>query len=478
MFSIKSKKLLSILLVANFGIIIVLGILIINKHTQLDDVSNNTPYVHSRVRDAFVSQHYNTPIQWSQNIGGSLDEQAIAIFEINDCYYIFGNSDSCDFDIDVNGGFLAILNRNGGTIGFWTINPNLQVVQVILYNNEYIILQDGGDASNTVALTRMDLSGKILNTWYTTDYLPIHAKVVLHNGNIFDPNYIVVYSRSLGLVGNQLIILSLPSDLNTNMLPPTTIIDSPYGIDYLQAYYINYQLLVFANEGVPETVHTTAFLLRIGSSPTVFRLNGINGPGFAYETLQVQPIQNGFVLAVEAKSGFANGVLHLLTITFSLSQAPYFGYTSTLNTRMVGVNSVRIIANISGYYIFVSNGQGGNLFVLVNGTIQSLQRILGLDRWIDIYNVVNIDFDNSLLVLAGTTSQGIAITTLDNNTITSEMYFGGSMREHSPILLSSNGGMIVLSNTHSATIDKQDGDVVRNFGGQDIWIFRIEYNTD
>ncbi|MCL1945376.1 MAG: hypothetical protein FWF56_06215 [Firmicutes bacterium] len=470
----KSRKVLNFILIANFVLIVALGTFIIISHNN--DVSVVSPYVHNRIRDAFVSQHFGTDIKWSQNLGGSMDEEIVdAFISNNGQLHIFGNSNSDDFDFDFAGSFMAILGKDGNTLQFKTINKDMNIVSVITIDNEYLVLQDGGENSKIVIVSRVDTNGKVLANWSTTDTNYIYAENISLNDNTTDPSIIVIYSRHLGAIGSQLIALSLPNNLNTNTLPPTTIVDSPYGIQYLSSYCINSKLLIFANEGIPNVIHSTAIWATLGSSPQFVRFNGINGPGFDYQTLAISPIIDGFILAVKASSGSTNGVLHLLTIAYDAYNSSTFVHTSTFNTRIMGVDNVEIIPNSTSCYIFAHSGQGGQMFLLSNKSIPTLNKIYGFEKWKDISSIKSIEFSSNTFALAGTLEKGIGLIIISDHAIQSSQTFGGSKtsKENSPLILTKGESLMIVANTSSADIYIRDGDVIRNFGMQDIWIIGL-----
>lgn len=478
MINLKSKKSITTILIINFAIIVIFGSVLIFLHSG-DSSTISNPYVYSRYRDAYTQGHVSKDINWSQNIGGSLDDTAVTTFYNKDYnqIIIFGNSSSNNYDIDKSGSFMAILSESGRTIEFYSIHPGMRMVQVLKYEDTYIVFQDSkADYKNattgneTITIDIIDNTGKILNTWSKTD-LNLKAEDIIMSNDILSPKLYAIYSRDLGVIGSQIIVSILPISLDTTIQPPTTIINSPYGVNYLGAYILANQLLIFANEGIPSIVHTTAILLKVGGDPVFYRFNEKNGPGFEYNTISLQPVGKGFVLASIAVSGETKGTLHLLNINMDMNSSEPLKYTSNTNTKLQGVDYTKIITTITSYYLFAHNGQGGNMFYLDRQIFPTLNRISGFEKWNSIDDYYILDYTTTSYILAGKSTKGINIAHIQDNTITKTINYGGTKngQESSPLLIYTPDNIYITSNTSSANLTDKDGDVQLNFGEKDIW---------
>lgn len=465
-----TKRYLTIILLANFAIIALIGVHILLQNIE-KKVDVPPTYVHSRVRNSFVKEHQGTNIEWSQNIGGSLDENAIAVFESqtqNNNIFVFGNTQSYDFDFDFEGGFLAKLDQNGKTIEFVQINKDLFISKVIQFESGYLLLQDGGLDGNIVAASIMSLSGKMISTWSTNDNANILANDLILDYSTQN-SIIIIYSRSLGVLGDELVAVRLPIGLNTVYQPPTTLISTPFGLKFLNAYILEKELLIFANEGVRTFSNTVAITFQVGASPNFVRINNANGPNFDYTTIALQPFSHGFVMASIANTGPNAGTMYLLSLTSDLK------FSLALTTRLQGVTFAKIIQTKYNFYLFAYNGQGGNMFVTTIGIVATLQPLDGFDQWRDITSFVHTDFDANEHIFVGTTNRGIGINVLKNDSVQFAYIVGGTKNENesSPLMLVEQNSILIVANTKSASLYSQDGDVVRNFGQSDVWIAQI-----
>jgi hypothetical protein len=308
------------------------------------------------------------------------------------------------------------------------------------------------------------------STWSVNDNLNINALDLIFNDDLLKPAFLLIYSRHLSDIhGDELVAMQIDASLPNLYQPPTSQISSPFGLRYLQAYYINRELLIFANEGTARITNTVAIRVKLGGTPELIRLDEKAGPGFDYNTLTLQPFESGYIMVCISTSLSNNGGLYLLYFDLDLS------FSGTTNTKLQGVTYAKLIPSFQTFYLFAYNGQGGNMFLLKSGLVTGLQTISGFDNWKTISSIFHLDFAANKHLLVGTTNRGISTATLNYQQLINTATYGGTANgnESNPILLYENDILTIVANTNSASIHRADGDVVRNFGMSDVWIIRL-----
>ncbi|MDR3022119.1 MAG: hypothetical protein LBU60_05575 [Clostridiales bacterium] len=470
---LNKRKYTTIIIAINFSLIAVLVIYLVLNNKFKTTITN--PYVHYRQRDAFVEQHRGTDIAWSQNIGGSLNENAVAIFKSpidTNIIHIFGNTQSNDFDFDFAGSFMAILQDNGRTVDFITINKGMDIVKVIIENDQYIILQNGQDDNYVVAVTRINFTGEIISTWSTTDTTNLYAKeIIFVNEDALNPNFIVIYSRFVGIFGYELIAVQINAALFPQNNPPISRIESHYSLDFLSAYRFQNQLVIFAHESrTNSAVQTAAIILQqVGGNAEFYRID-LN---FEYSTLDLQPCEQGYIMVVVATDGTNIGATYIVRIDYD------YTLSDLHNTKMKGVSFAKLLPHSKNYYVFLYSGQGGSMFLfdLAAPPSTKLQDIDGFSDFKNITDYFYQDYSNNKITIIGQSNRGVTINSIQEKTLTKQVVLGGSQsdREVNPIMLAekTTNTITLAMTSYSASLTQQDKDVVRNFGDGDIWIVRL-----
>lgn len=125
----------------------------INSSSQANgNLNQPTIPAHQKIRDGVIS--LDPALDFTQTFGGSMSEDVVDIFFINDSLYIFGNTTSSDLDFDNSGAYLAIIGKMGNTLGFFSYYGTL--VAVTLYSGGFVMALNRDGCPIAYAI---DLSG-------------------------------------------------------------------------------------------------------------------------------------------------------------------------------------------------------------------------------------------------------------------------------------------------------------------------------
>lgn len=123
--TVQKRQIQIIMLLSAVILILLCGVLVTISQSEVTQAAEEEPYVHALLRDARPSA--NPALEYETTLGGSGNETPVSILTKNGHVYIFGNTDSHDYDFSANQagktqGFCAMLAENGRTEGF-TVFP-------------------------------------------------------------------------------------------------------------------------------------------------------------------------------------------------------------------------------------------------------------------------------------------------------------------------------------------------------------------
>ena len=182
-------------------LILLCGVLVTLKERDATPAQAEAPYEHSLVRDARPS--LNPLLEYETNIGGSGDEEPVALLSQNGRIYLFGNTNSSDLDFAANQegktqGFCATLAPNGHTEAF-TVFP-FSLAKVIPTASGFAVAGNRGSAAGLYLLSS-DLTVTGEATMPTTT--PLAAKALF----VFDNRYFLLAESHDELTNRTSILL-------------------------------------------------------------------------------------------------------------------------------------------------------------------------------------------------------------------------------------------------------------------------------
>lgn len=452
--------------------------------------------------NVFVYQRNRNSIEgngaiWTQNIGGSNDEETIKVFEdeYTSNVVVFGNTESLDYDLETlnagdntqksntkrtdtrdtnsnKAGYIAILDKDGTTIEFVPLRQYGvgRIVKVIIADNFYFVLSDDGDGGDMVTLTKVSLDiGRIglgNDTNNTRDVLNVaHNKAVsqdiigetiqittnpsnknkfaldiFYNDDLTKPLLLVLIAERSTSQYDKIGFFAATIDINNQMeqmeqISDATTTNDEYSLLYIEGYYFQgNRLILFANRhNGSKIVHAVCIDFYIGYSGEI---NPIQlAKNLQYEALAIMPQNNGgYTIVCKALDNDDEISLQIISIKQD--------FNGVNNETILSQNplSAKLIPAVTGYYLFVIFENGGKLFFGKDSNTNAIivEEIGASDFVNDITKVTDYDhidyFQNQLLVV-GETKNDIFVLRLSGNTVMYKQKFGGGGIEQNARLL-------------------------------------------
>lgn len=294
---------------------------------------------YERVRSATAS--LSSTLKWEQAVGGSADETLVGAFSANGKIYIFGNTNSSDFDMEgIEKGFLAILSANGETVNFLPISAS-PIEQVSIAEGGFLAVT----ASPSAQTLLVNFDGEITKSLLLNSQNEKSEKIILMDGGY------AVLSSSATAGGKKLLFVTFIS--NNLELIYKSVSNEAYSMSIVDAYAIGGQIIAFCHaSGADERMAVSTFCA--GTSP-VFRYVTDSESYIPYRIL---PYEKGWVVcAIDAL-----GQAYLLKLSHSLTLDGKLIFNiancKTCDMRYQGGN----------YFVFVTRNDGG-FFAKVNGSV-------------------------------------------------------------------------------------------------------------
>jgi len=435
-------------------------------------------YDYQRLRSAYLA---SGDLEWTQNIGGSQNEQNIATFlDSSDNIIIFGNTQSMDYDFSVEGGFITVLGRDGSTQNFISLGEYGigRIVKVITAANNYIVLHDDGPNGTNVSLTTISMDLQNIGTpvdMSTTIEVTRKALEVFYNEDATAPRIIAIFDEVTNPQTQKNNIVAASFDLSLRQVSTTTIGQGLPPMLYLQSYLIKPQsLLIFANQ-IDQTNDTVTNALaisikEIGQSETV---NPLLTNQIDYQAMSVTPLKSGgFMMAVKTTGGNSVGKLATLTLTSDFSEI-------LLNESGIpNLISAGFIPLSEGFYLFATfeNYDSRLYFGTDNNNVLAteLTDFDGVNSVDAFEHIDYIDSNNILIVGRSRDELFVMYLSASANQVIYRQSFGGSGVEQNADIILKDGVLTILCDSNSGELGKSDGDVPNNYGGFDTWVCRMD----
>lgn len=406
--------------------------------TRQSTAANTTPVgtekpPHSLVRDARVSA--NERLSWETNIGGQGDETPVAVFTKNNEIYIFGNTDSSDYDFagleaGKTRGFGARLSVSGRTLSFTVFD--FTVFKAVPTLSGFAVAGNEGSVAGLFLLSdTLTVTGKA--------YMPATHVLSACGLYIFDNRYfLVAQSRNEITDVTTLLLHVYTSGL---ALEREKTFSHTYGLTLLDILPHNDGYLLAAAASFQERGHLTVARFTMLSEPAYTDYN----LGYKYTPTAFIPLGTGFATVCDNE-----GACELLTLNAALVKTDVKFLTETPNR-----NSKTL------FYAGAPYAYTG-------------ERLLQLSE--DGRVTGSLDFTPECVTAFGTNAAAAFVAGIKDGTLTvallgkekSEVISLQSVQSSSLMLCAQPNSLLLCADTSGVTADC--GNV---FGGRDVWLGKI-----
>lgn len=189
---------------------------------------------HEKIRDAEIC--LEPSLIFSQTFGGSGNESIVKIFYNENCLYIFGNTDSSDYDFDKAGAFLAIIGTNGKTQGFFSYDGELKAVT--LYDGGFVMAIDRNSSPIAMAVSYEGIEIASLA-------IPSGQAEIALDIKYIDTGYVFVAKTVQNITGFMRLKMTM---LSRNLqFIGSLVTDEVYSLEYITTIDKGGELIVMAN---------------------------------------------------------------------------------------------------------------------------------------------------------------------------------------------------------------------------------------
>lgn len=304
------------------------------------------PAEHSKIRAArpSLSPHIKSEL----NIGGSGNEKLTDVFEFNDKLYIFGSTDSADFDFSesTGGGFLCVIDEYGGTKNFYVYgNGGDEFACVALSEVGFVCGLDlkGGGAELLV----ISPSGERLKQADTLGL--ISEKIV--DIKVVDEKITVITSLADAAGSINLKARIYDGELN---LKAERVFSHPCSLEYIELFPTANGYVLAVNLVSPLLSRLAFVTFGISDSPKFYDID--LGDSYGYRAKAVMPYSEGFLALVID----GNMICDVITVSteFRLHSRIYLRQSSVTDAELFYRPDV-------GYMCFMKRGEWlSSMFVL------------------------------------------------------------------------------------------------------------------
>lgn len=198
------------------------------------ELNKPTEQTHQKIRDSAIS--LEPSLDFTQTFGGSLSEDVIDVFYRDERLYVFGNTQSSDYDFENSGAYLAILGKKGNTLGFFTYKGTL--VAVTLSDNGFILALNRDDYPIAYAI---DLSGNEIESLA----LPCVRKETALDVKFVDGGYLFVTALTQEIT--TITRLKLTALTNELKFSGSVVTDEVYSLQYVDTFDVMGKYYLVAN---------------------------------------------------------------------------------------------------------------------------------------------------------------------------------------------------------------------------------------
>ena len=418
------------------------------------DITPEDPPVqpHNPLRNPRIAPDPN--LAWETNLGGSKNEEVVAVFGQKDFILIFGNTESDDYDFEDKGqgAFLIKLGFDGTPQEYIIYGGILKEVIPKIENSHGIIdgylllLNDNNDS----VIVEVNTDGKEIRRQVICDRSNtqiVNLYIDFVNSPAAEPYHAVVEITSL--TGTELRIYVLGNDLQT--VYHRNFVRVPRSLTFLNAYSIQGGFRLYVNS--------------LGSDGTVLtRFNWSKGSTGDFEVLDLALGHQHFIIDYALPSGvvlgrqLTNDVPFLANTAAGFNRPPMYWLSNSHS-----VSKTYIAMDNQHYFVYAKHFGGLSSMHSFSMNNLSHRRVHNeFEQLTDLYAAQHTQFG---MLFCGQINHRISVM----NTNGFEQRFD-SLNETIHSLIETDSGIILIGTTTAKGVNVGD-----HFGGTDIWITKMTF---
>lgn len=403
-------------------------------------------------------------LAWEINMGGSGDDVLGDVFEINDTYYLFGHTDSTNYDFkgqDTGDLFVCTMNSSGRLLSAAAFGTGYKdtFVKVSFNDNGFFLLSETGTANPSLAIFNIGFDC-VVKKGFTYP----SAQSVIPKDIYVDRNMIYVCAE----VQNQITRLKSPLFFAVdNQLSSLQWLQQPDAthLEFVAMFPSSSGFVALFNGNIAAQKYPVLCrFTKLASTEFVYLKQHTSGNN-VYASDMI-PSDNGSFLIFISDEG-AEALGSVIKVSAALKQ------TAKVSTEIKQCAGGKLLYGTGDkFYAVCSYGGNARGRLIIDGVSGlSMSRIDSFnDTGTAAYHLINT---GRILLLSTTDipmSANIMLTTIDESfTKQYQNVYGGKGSDKSVIFYNSDDGLLVFGYTDSA-----DGDVGGNYGRKDIWAFKIK----
>ena len=401
-------------------------------------IVDTKPEPYEKLRNARIS--LSPALDLEINLGGSGDETVVDAFTYKDKIYIFGNSNSTDYDMDSANGlpFMAVLSLDLQTENFFYIGESGETLARVIFAEGGFLAALNKDGAVMLRLLAPD--GRELI--FTSAYTATAAKTV--DLKLFDGGYGLISSVVNSPLEKSKLFLQLFD--KSLKLTYERMIDSPYSLNYLDCFELNGNYTVFFSVSSDLTLNAGAAVCSSAPEPQITYIDR----GGNFRAFEVAPYTGGWALSVIYEGG--DGGIMLVDKEFK-KQNVIFGYESPSSCSLW----------FSGGLFYASfYGENGRVTDAYDFGFTQKRTVDAYSAFTSITYVLS---GNGYSLFFGSTETDVRV--IGSSDICDLSFGDGSL---SPVKLLKSG-----DNVFAVCLSREKtDDVGGNFGGSDVWIAKLK----
>lgn len=227
----------------------------------------------------------SSAISLENNLGGTSNDTVVDAFAVNEKIYLFGNTTSSDLDMadSLSRSFMAVINENLSIENLYFLGEsNSKLEKVILAENGF--------------LTAFSISGRVTLSLYTYDGTLKRTTLSDSSGSseacdlqLIENGYMLITSPHNAPIGKNRLLIQIYD--NSLFLTYERLITTAYQVEYLNAYALNGEYLLFYRAFSDLGSHLGVARCTSATTVTTQYIDTDSD----YKPLKVLPYSSGFV---------------------------------------------------------------------------------------------------------------------------------------------------------------------------------------
>ncbi|MBQ8882304.1 MAG: hypothetical protein IJY70_02805 [Clostridia bacterium] len=408
---------------------IILGALI--SKTDAFTVNANAPSQidYKRNRSGKISANLGVGVE--NNIGGSGDDTAVSAIAYGDSIYIFGNTNSTDYDLtDADGrAFVSLLSANLDTIDFAFLGNGDKIVSAVLGEGGLVVCFE---QNGKITLRFYYFSLELLRSTRADG----QSGISFCNLRYYDGNYYLITYQSVALNRKRIIFQAFDTALN---LSYERIISSPFSLDFIDFFKIGDDFSLFMNCSSDLGSHLGVAQF---NSSTAIKIDYIDEQA-DYFCSSVAPYAHGFVLPAT----YSNGDTGIVFIS------PDYDYQKF---EKISTGNNAWLCYGGGIYYFFSLDKSGATYA-INDDFTTVKHLSYLSSASDFYDHIGLDYGSIFCI----EKDEIAVVQGSENSL----YAPLTAPKSKPILLRAGNNFYCVYSSETPSLT--------HFGKSDIYIYKL-----